>query len=102
MSAINAIDRLGVSPGPETVLDPTKQNPRPAGSFGDILTGMVRDVNDLQAASGEMRDQLVAGEGAELHQVMIAAEQAGVAMELLIEVRNKLLEAYQQLMRMPV
>ena len=63
---------------------------------------MVNDVNELQVNAGELREQLISGESGDLHQVMIAAEEAGVAMELLIEVRNKLVDAYQQLMRMPV
>ena len=42
------------------------------------------------------------GQPIELHQVMIAAEKAGIALELLVETRNRLVEAYQELMRMPV
>ncbi len=74
----------------------------PEESFADALSGFVGNVNDLQSTAGELQRQLIAGEGPDLHQVMIASEKAGVAFELLLEVRNKLVEAYQQLMRMPV
>jgi flagellar hook-basal body complex protein FliE len=102
MSTINPINGPGVLTPPGTTLNPTGQNTPVTGSFGNILSGMVQDVNSLQATAGELRNQLIAGEGGDLHQVMIASEEAGVAMELLVEVRNKLVEAYQQLMRMPV
>jgi len=72
------------------------------GSFADMLSGLVNDVNGLQAKAGELRTDLIAGEAPDLHQIMIASEKAGVAMELLIEVRNKIVEAYDQLLRMPV
>lgn len=72
------------------------------GSFADMLGGLVNDVNGLQATAGELKTELIAGEAPDLHQIMIASEKAGVAMELLIEVRNKIIEAYDQLMRMPV
>jgi len=102
MNSINPTNGLGaltppvVTPGQSRVLDTAK------GSFADVLSGLVNDVNGLQASAAELRNQLVAGEGGDLHQAMIAAEEAGIAIELLIEVRNKIIEAYQQLMRMPV
>lgn len=102
MNPINPTNGLGalttpaVTPGQSRVQDTVQ------GSFADVLSGLVKDVNGLQASAAELRNQLVAGEGGDLHQAMIAAEQAGIATELLIEVRNKIIEAYQQLMRMPV
>jgi flagellar hook-basal body complex protein FliE len=102
MNSIQLTNRIGpLTPPGSGLQSPTPTAPA-GGSFGDLLSGLVNDVNDLQATAGEMRNQLISGEGGELHQVMIAAEEAGVAMELLIEVRNKLVDAYQQLMRMPV
>ena len=71
-------------------------------SFADLLSGLVDQVNDLQTTAGGLRDQMITGEAGDLHSIMIASEEAGIAMELLIEVRNKLVEAYQELLRMPV
>jgi len=102
MSTINFINRVG-APTPLGAPSETIGTQAPVDvSFGDLLAGMVNDVNELQVNAGELREQLISGESGDLHQVMIAAEEAGVAMELLIEVRNKLVDAYQQLMRMPV
>lgn len=71
-------------------------------NFGDLLKKAVTDVNDLQQAAADAQTQMVRGDAAELHQVMIAAEKAGISFDLLLEIRRRLLEAYQELIRMPV
>ena len=71
-------------------------------SFPDIFKEMINSTNDLQAQAGAIAEQFVLGEVTDIHDVMIAAEEAGVALDLVMEIRNKLIEAYQDLMRMPV
>ncbi len=71
-------------------------------SFGDVLNQFVSEVNDKQIASGQAVNDLLAGKDSPLHQAMIAMQEAGVAFQLMVEVRNKLLEGYQELMRMQV
>lgn len=68
---------------------------RPLGAFID-------SVNHLQLQSAELRKELATGGDVELHDVMIAAEKASISMSLTTQVRNKLLEAYQEIMRMSV
>ena len=70
--------------------------------FGDILSKFVGEVNDKQIASTQAVTDLLAGKDIPLHQAMIAMQEAGVAFQLMVEVRNKLLEGYQELMRMQV
>ena len=74
----------------------------PARDFGESLKTALREVNDLQLHAGNEAQRLVAGEPVDLHEVMISAEEAGVAFDLLMEIRNKLLEAYQEIQRMQV
>lgn len=71
-------------------------------SFPQVLKEMVNDTNDLQHAAAMIAEKFALGEVTDIHEVMIAAEEAGVALELVMEIRNKLIEAYQELMRMPV
>ena len=71
-------------------------------SFPDIFKQMINNTNDLQAQAANIAEKFIAGEVTEIHDVMIAAEEAGVALNLVMEVRNKLIEAYQEMMRMPV
>lgn len=71
-------------------------------SFADQLQKALGEVQALSTRREEMVDAMVTGEVTEVHDVMIAAKEAQLAFELLLEVRNKLLEGYQELMRMQV
>jgi flagellar hook-basal body complex protein FliE len=71
-------------------------------SFGDVLKGMLNETNQLQTNANDIAQKFATGEISDIHEVMIAAEKAGVSFELVLEIRNKLVEAYQELMRMQV
>jgi flagellar hook-basal body complex protein FliE len=73
-----------------------------ADSFSNVLGHMVQEVNTKQAAAGEAVNGLLGGQNVSLHQAMIAMEEASVSFQLMVEVRNKLLDSYQELMRMQV
>jgi flagellar hook-basal body complex protein FliE len=74
----------------------------PAGSFSNVLSRLVEGVNDKQMAAGAAVRGMIGGQDVSLHQAMIAMEEASVSFQLMVEVRNKLLESYQELMRMQV
>lgn len=69
-------------------------------SFGDTLTRAINQVSDAQDTAAELSRKFLRGEPVELHQVMAAGEEAGIALELLIELRNKFTEAYRTLITM--
>jgi len=71
-------------------------------SFAETLQNAVAEVNELQARRDDMVAGMVAGEPVEVHDVMAAAKEAQLAFELLLEVRNRLLESYQEIMKMQV
>lgn len=71
-------------------------------SFGDVLGKMVEEVNTKQMTAGQAVRDLQSGQNVSLHQAMIAMEEASVSFQLMVEVRNKLLESYQELMRMQI
>jgi flagellar hook-basal body complex protein FliE len=75
----------------------------PAGAgFESTLGRLVSDVSAKQAAASEAVSGLATGAGVPLHQAVIAMEEASVSFQLMVEVRNKLLESYQELMRMQI
>lgn len=78
------------------------QSKSPAGgsSFADTLTRAVNDVSDAQDRSSDMVQRFLRGEPVELHQVMAATEEAGIALDLLVELRNKVTDAYRTLINM--
>ncbi len=71
-------------------------------SFDSLLGDFVSEVNAKQLDSADATRALLAGEKIPLHRVMIAAEEASVSFQLMVEVRNKVLESYQELMRMQI
>lgn len=71
---------------------------RPDASFGDLFKKALGDTSDMQDQAQDMIAAFLRGEPVELHQVMAASEEAAVSLELLVEIRNKLTEAYRTVM----
>ena len=72
-----------------------------AGSaFSDMVGKLVSEVSVKQAQAGQAWQGVLSGQGVPLHQAVIASEEAAVSFQLMVEVRNKLLESFQELMRM--
>jgi flagellar hook-basal body complex protein FliE len=99
-AAIPAGELQGLSAGQSLASNQTSQ----AGStsFGQMLGQMVQEVSAKQGAAAQSVQDLQAGNNVSLHQAMIAMEEASVSFQLMVEVRNKLLESYQEIMRMQV
>ncbi|HBT49425.1 MAG: Flagellar hook-basal body complex protein FliE [Caldanaerobacter subterraneus] len=71
-------------------------------SFSDFLKEALNKVNDLQLQAIENDKKLVTGEIDDINKVMIDAVKADIALQLTIQIKNKVLEAYQEIMRMPL
>ncbi len=70
--------------------------------FGQMLMDAIQEVSGQQAQARGLQNQMMAGQPVEFHDLMIAMERASVSMALTMQVRNKLLEAYQEITRMQV
>ena len=84
--------------GPDTAQQ-SKQSPN-SGSFGNMLARSLEEVNRLHMAADEAVENLAAGKQKNIHETMIALERADVAFQLLMQVRNKIISAYETIMRM--
>ncbi|MFD0049305.1 flagellar hook-basal body complex protein FliE [Actinomycetes bacterium NPDC127524] len=71
-------------------------------SFASVLKDSIEKVNEAQVNSDTLTQKLANGENVDLHQVMIASQQANITMQAALEVRNKVVEAYQEIMRMNI
>ena len=71
-------------------------------SFKETLQRFSEDVNRLQLDAEEATQRLVAGDVENIHQVMVAMSEADASFRLMMEMRNKILEAYREIMRMQV
>jgi flagellar hook-basal body complex protein FliE len=71
-------------------------------SFGKVLNEFVGQVNESQDVAAAESRKILMGESNNIHQAMLAGEESKLAMTLLVEVRNKLVEGFQEVMRMQV
>jgi len=76
--------------------------PQNGPSFGDILSQAINSLEQSQIAADKAAQALAAGETTDFADVMIKSEKASLNLGLAVQVRNKLLEAYQEIMRMPL
>jgi flagellar hook-basal body complex protein FliE len=74
--------------------------PADSSSFSSLLGKMVSEVNAQQQSSAQSVNALQSGANVPLHQAVISMEEASVSFQLMVEVRNRLLESYQEIMRM--
>ncbi len=79
----------GLSPSQET-------------SFADTLKNAINEVNELQQTANKKAQELAVGKTDNVADVMIAAEKADIAMRVMVQVRNKVIDAYNEIMRMQV
>lgn len=76
---------------------------KPEQPFSALLSQAVGKVNDLQQTSGDLQDRLESGDkNVNLTQVMLASQKASLAFTATVQVRNRLVQAYQDVMNMPL
>ena len=71
-------------------------------SFSEILDKSIGEVNELQKQADKAIEKLATGEAKDIAQAMIAMEKANLSFQLMTQVRNKIVAAYEEVMRMPV
>src|SRR4051794_37279394 len=87
------------APIPITQLDPGAKS---AGGFGAILQDAMHTVGNLNTNASKSVESFLSGEGDDLHKTIMTTQRADLAMELFLQVRNKVVQAYQEVMRMQV
>ena len=83
-------------------IEESKPTEKVLGSFTEALRSMLHEIERADANASELKRRLLVGEPVELHEVLLATEKAHLGFQTLLAVRNKLLEAYQELTRMPL
>ena len=71
-------------------------------SFGQVLADALGDVNKLQLSAQQASAELAAGKIQDVSEVVIATEKATIALQLTMQIRNKVVDAYSEMMRMQV
>jgi flagellar hook-basal body complex protein FliE len=99
---LNAAIPLGASDAPLRLAGPQETEAAPQSSFTNIIDRAVQEVDGKMKAAASDQSKVLTGETNNLHQAMISMQEASLAFSLMVEVRNKLVDSYQELMRMQV
>lgn len=83
-----------------TEVDAPAQGEKP--HFGDLLTTAVDSVNSAQKEAGELSNAFMRGETQDLVRVMVSLQKANVGFQAMVQVRNRMVSAYQDIMNMPI
>ena len=102
MNNINAISPIQGLEGQIGKVAKIQTSPGDGASFADTLKKFVSDVNTMQGKADESIQKMAAGEITDVHQVMTAVEEANVSFNMMMEIRNKVMDAYQEIMRMRI
>lgn len=83
-------------------LEKAAQGPASTHSFNELLSEKITEVDTLQKKADEAVTNFSAGKPQSLHEAILALEMADTSLRMVVTVRNKALEAYQEIMKMPV
>ena len=76
--------------------------PSSGGAFQDVLSGAIQRVESFSQNASASVERFLSGENEEIHTTILATQQAELSMELFMQARNKVVSAYQEIMRMPM
>lgn len=71
-------------------------------SFSDVLKDSINKVGELEKEANEQAEKLVRMDGQDIHNTMIAVEKADLSFQLMMQIRNKIISAYEEIMRIQV
>jgi flagellar hook-basal body complex protein FliE len=77
-----------------------KEPVQPNGRFQDVLKALVSHADNQIKDANQKAEEFAVGKSYNLHEIMIASEKASLSFKFLLQIRNKLLDAYQEIMRM--
>jgi len=100
--AISAISRLSATGLDGSIAATNRASSSSSVSFGEVLSGALSDLNEMALTSDRLAESFAAGEDIEIHEVMIAMQETELAFDLATQVRNKAVEAYQEILRLQV
>lgn len=100
--AVNGVSNIGQIQGIPLGTDKLQGSDKNAVSFSDFLNDAINKVNDLQIQSEQVANDFAAGNTDNIHDVMIAAEKADIALQFTMQIRNKIMDAYSEIMRMQI
>jgi flagellar hook-basal body complex protein FliE len=82
------------------LLDNSTKEEKSTVSFGEMLNNQLKNLQELQSTADDLTTKMVTGEVQDLSKVMIATEEANIALQMTVQIRNKVIDAYQEVSKM--
>ena len=95
--SINSLPKINPVPGNVNMATKLSENKT---SFSDVINDAIDKVNNLQVESSKMTDDFLTGKSDNIHSVIIAGSKADLSLQMTLQVRNKVMEAYKEIMNM--
>ncbi len=95
-------DRLELLSSPEAREEPGLERDHPVEDFADLLSDSLNEVSEMEREAEDLSEQFALGEIDDVHRVTVATEKARLALQLTTEVQNRVVEAYDDIMRMQI
>lgn len=95
--SINSLPQIQAVPGSKVS---PQSNSASKTSFADVINDAIGKVNELQVESSNMTDDFLTGKSDNIHSVIIAGSKADLALQMTLQVRNKVMDAYKEIMNM--
>lgn len=96
---ISTVNPVGIQP---SVASSASTPNDVTNSFANYLSDALEQVNQTQVDSQKLTEKFATGQVEDVHQVMIASQKASISLQLTMQIRNKAIESYQEIMRMPI
>ena len=104
MSSVNFDSKMFLNQIQNNTIDNTNKNLNESDkvNFTDVLNNAVNKVNDSQVKANNDIEALIKGDDITMHEVMLSTQEAQISMQLMLEMRNKLYDAYKELSSVPL
>lgn len=91
-----------IQPISDKIISPGQGDSGASGNFVDSLKSAIGKANDVQLQANQAVDALMTGQTQDLHRTMVALQQADASFQLMMQIRNKLVGAYEEIQRMQI
>jgi flagellar hook-basal body complex protein FliE len=99
---LNAINQMRQLDQVTPQINKSANSIAPEKSFEETLSKYINEANDMQIQADNDVKKIIAGEDIDAHEVMTAVEKASMSFEMVMEIRNKMLEAYRDIIKTPM
>lgn len=100
--AVNTIGSINPANSVPNTINKTNKNNSQIPKFSDFFNNALNNVNQLKLESNKLTEDFAAGKIEDIHQVLIAAEKADIALQFTMQVRNSIVDAYNEIMRINI